>query len=150
MGRTQQVGGSIGVSLTILEPVAETQPRVIAFDVDRAGIVHIESTLPTSARTSRLVMARVSSSTNGIAAEPQLPMLVPHSRTDSECVSWGWMPKGSGLLPRCEMRLEREAHVIPSERSRSVVIPSERSVSTDPHLDRPIELRVEYLIVEGT
>ena len=77
VGRTQQVCGSIGASLTILPAAAAPQPRVTELDVARDGIARIETTLPSSAATSQLVMARVSSSATGFTPEPQPPALVP-------------------------------------------------------------------------
>ena len=79
VGRTQQVAGSIGVALTILEPVATPPLRVTGFDLGRDGLGRIETTLPASAQTSLLVMARVASSTTGYAPETQPPTLVAPS-----------------------------------------------------------------------
>jgi hypothetical protein len=77
VGRTQQVSGSIGASLTIPPPAAAPLWRVTELDVARDGIARIETTLPSPAATSQLVMARVSSSTAGFTPEPQPPTLVP-------------------------------------------------------------------------
>ncbi|HEX7978940.1 MAG TPA: hypothetical protein VF461_10080 [Gemmatimonadaceae bacterium] len=76
VGRTQQVAGSIGVSLTILEATSTPQPRATGIDLDRDGVARIEMMLPASARTSQLVMARVSSSTTGFTPVPQPPRLI--------------------------------------------------------------------------
>ena len=81
VGRTQQVIGSIGVSLTIREPIAAPELRVTGFDVDRDGIARIETTLATSTRTSQLVMTRLSSPTTAFTPVPQPPMLVAPSRS---------------------------------------------------------------------
>jgi len=78
VGHTQQVTGSIGASLTILEPTVVSPPHVTAFDV-RDGIVRIETTLPTSARTSQLVMSRISSAVTPCTPEVQRPTLVTPS-----------------------------------------------------------------------
>jgi hypothetical protein len=77
VGRTQQVAGSIGASITILQPIAGQPVRVTGFSVDRNGVARLETTMPTSARTSQLVMTRVSSSTMDIAREPLASTLVP-------------------------------------------------------------------------
>ena len=79
VGRTQQVPGSIGASLTILEPIATPGLRVTGFDVGRDGIARIETTVSSSVRTSQLVMARIWSSTAGFTPEQQPPMLVAPS-----------------------------------------------------------------------
>jgi|1185.fasta_scaffold397958_1 hypothetical protein len=77
VGRTQQLTGSIGASITILQPIAGQPVRVTGFSVDRKGVARLETTMPTSARTSQLVMTRVSSSTMDIAREPLASTLVP-------------------------------------------------------------------------
>lgn len=66
----QRVGGSIGVSLTVLEPVAASAAEVTALRIGRDGIALVETTVPTSGPTSQLVMARVTSSAGGAAARP--------------------------------------------------------------------------------
>ena len=77
VGRTQQLTGSIGASITILQPIAGQPMRVTRFSVDRNGVARLETTIPTSARTSQLVMTRVSSSTTDVAREPLTSALVP-------------------------------------------------------------------------
>jgi hypothetical protein len=79
VGRTQQVPGSIGASLSILEPAAAAPPRVTGFDVGRDGIARIETILSPSPRASRLVMARISSSATRFTPELQPPTLVTPS-----------------------------------------------------------------------
>ena len=76
VGRTQQVSGSVGASITILPPITTPQPRVTELDIGRDGSTRIETTLPSSAPTSQLVMARISSSATGFTAEPQPATLV--------------------------------------------------------------------------
>jgi hypothetical protein len=72
----QQVGGALGVSLTILKPVATVAVRVTGFSVDREGVARLETTAPTTAHASQLVMATVASSTSGFAPVAQAPALV--------------------------------------------------------------------------
>lgn len=79
VGRTQQVTGSIGASLTILEPAAAAPPRVTRFDISRDGIARIETILSPSPRASQLVMARISSSGTPFTPELQPPTLVTPS-----------------------------------------------------------------------
>jgi len=108
VGRTQQVTGSIGVSLTILAPAAGPQLRVSGFDLGRDGILRLETTLPTSAATSQLVMTRISRSTTGFALEPQPPMLVSPSSTESRMrylVNVGRATRTAGARPT-EVRVE--------------------------------------------
>jgi hypothetical protein len=67
----------MGASITILQPMAGQPVRVTGFSVDRNGVARLETTIPTSARTSQLVMTRVSSSTTDVAREPLVSALVP-------------------------------------------------------------------------
>jgi hypothetical protein len=108
VGRTQQVVGSIGVSLTIFEPISALQPRVTRIDLGRDGIARIETMFPASTRTSQLVMARVSSSTTGFATVPQPPMLIAPSsgaRRVRYLVSVGGDGRADRAQPR-ELRVE--------------------------------------------
>jgi hypothetical protein len=77
VGRTQQLTASIGASITILQPIAGQPVRVTGFSVDRNGVARLETTIPTSAPTSQLVMTRVSSSMTDVAREPFASALVP-------------------------------------------------------------------------
>jgi hypothetical protein len=79
----QRVGGSIGVSLTILEPVTTRGVEVTGFRVDKDGRATLETTAPTTGQTSQLVMARVSSSANGFQPVEQAPVLVAGERRDA-------------------------------------------------------------------
>jgi hypothetical protein len=72
----QRVGGSIGVSLTILQPVATQAVRVTGFSIDENGVARLETTAPTSGEVSQLVMASVASSTNGFARVRQAPVIL--------------------------------------------------------------------------
>ena len=76
MAQGQQVGGALGVSLTILRPVTTQPVRVTGFSVDRDGVARLETTAPTSAHASQLVMTTVASSTSGFAPVAQAPALV--------------------------------------------------------------------------
>jgi hypothetical protein len=76
MAGAQQVGGSLGVSLTILKPVTTQPVRVTGFSVDRDGVARLETTAPTTAHASQLVMTTVASSTRGFAPVEQTPALV--------------------------------------------------------------------------
>ena len=76
VGRTQQVSGSIGATLTILEPVAAPEFLVSRFDVGRDGVARFETTIPLAPRTPALVIARVSSSTTDFTPEAPAPVLI--------------------------------------------------------------------------
>jgi hypothetical protein len=76
LAQAQQVGGALGVSLTILKPVTTQAVRVTGFSVDRDGVARLETTAPTTAHASQLVMATVASSTSGFAPVEQAPALV--------------------------------------------------------------------------
>jgi hypothetical protein len=81
--RGQQVGGAIGVSLTVLQPVSTQPVRVTEFHVDRDGVAHLETTAPTSAHASQLVMATVASSASGFSPVPQSPALLAADAADA-------------------------------------------------------------------
>jgi len=70
-------GGSIGVSLTILPPVSTQPVRVIGFDVDRNGVATLQTTAPTSASVSQIVMASVVRETAGAATATAESPLAP-------------------------------------------------------------------------
>jgi hypothetical protein len=72
----QQAGGSIGVALTVLQPVGTQTVRLAAFSVDGNGVARFETTAPATARATQLVMTSVSSSTTGFVPQQQRPALV--------------------------------------------------------------------------
>jgi hypothetical protein len=76
LAQSQQVGGALGASLTILKPVTTQPVRVTGFTVGRDGVARLETTAPTTAHASQLVMATVASSTSGFAPVEQIPALV--------------------------------------------------------------------------
>ena len=57
--RSQRAGGSIGVSLTILQPLSTQPVQVVGFDVDRNGLATLQTTSPATAPVSQIVMASV-------------------------------------------------------------------------------------------
>jgi hypothetical protein len=79
VGRTQQVTGSIGATLTIIEPVAAPRFLVSGFDVGRDGVARFETTIPLALRTPPLVIARVSSSTDFTPEAPASVLIAPAS-----------------------------------------------------------------------
>ena len=76
VGRTQQVSGSIGATLTILEPVTAPEFLVSGFDVGRDGVARFETTIPRAPRTPALLIARVSSSTTDFTPEAPARVLI--------------------------------------------------------------------------
>lgn len=116
----QRVGGSIGASLTILQPVATQAVRLTGFSVDANGVARLETTAPTSGEASQLVMASVASSTNGFARVRQAPVVL----------------RGSGAATADAAR--RMSYLVNVGQSGSVV------------QRRDVELRIEYLAVAGT
>lgn len=72
----QRIGGSMGVSLTVLPPVGTRAVEVTGFRIGRDGTASLRTTAPTTARVSQLVMARISSSANGFVAATQPPALL--------------------------------------------------------------------------
>jgi hypothetical protein len=83
----QRVGGSLGVSLTVLQPVGSRAIEVTGFHVNRDGTASFRTTAPTAAQVSQLVMTRVLSSANAFAPASQRPaMLCPDRAANAaEC-----------------------------------------------------------------
>lgn len=124
VGRTQQVAGSIGASLTIVASIA-APPRITGFDLGRDGVVRIEATLPDS--------HGVRSEEAGSTGAPPLVM-VRVSRAGSS-----FIPDAQPFLSLAPAQGEQHLlHVMKLNR-----VP--RALDT-----RWVELRVEYLIVAGT
>lgn len=120
--RAQRVGGAIGVSLTVLEPVATQAVEVTALRVGRDGIATLETTAPTAGPTSQLVMARVTSSTGAAAARRSAVIL----------------GGGAAGTDRGRRDGDRISHRIDVGRAAP-------SAAT-----RDVQLRIEYLAVAGT
>lgn len=74
--RAQNVTGSIGVSLTVLQPVATESVELLGVEVDRAGMATIAMTAPVSGPASQLVMTSVASSTTSFVAVQQAPSII--------------------------------------------------------------------------
>ena len=121
----QRAGGSIGVSLTILEPLATRAIEVTGFRLGRDGRVTLETTAPTAGRISQLVMARVSSSANGFQPVEQPPVLLGGERG------------GEGAVA-LDARAQRMSHRVDVGRAA----PGAEA--------REVQLRIEYLVVAGT
>ena len=119
----QRVGGSIGVSLTVLEPVATRSVQVTNARVGRDGVATVETTAPMSGPTSQLVMSRIVNASNGHAPVPRAH-LVPADR---------------GLAA------QDGAHVLARITHRIGVADATRPAGT-----RDVQLRIEYLTVAGT
>ena len=72
----QRVGGSMGVSLTVLQPLGTRAVEVTAFRIERDGTASLRTTAPATAQVSQVVMARISSSANGFVPASQAPALL--------------------------------------------------------------------------
>jgi hypothetical protein len=120
----QRVGGSIGVSLTVLEPVTTQSVEVTDFRVDRAGTATLETTAPTSGLASQVVMTRVASSANGFVPVRLAPVLLRGARSANAESSSG------------------------TRRMRYLVDVGQ--VASEAGTPRDVELRIEYLAVAGT
>ena len=79
----QTANGSLGVSLTILQPVATESVRLLGLAVDRAGMATIATTAPVSGPASQVIMTSVASSTSGFVPVQQAPALI-HARGASD------------------------------------------------------------------
>ena len=55
----QRAGGSIGVSLTVLQPVTTQPVRLVSFDIGRNGVATLQTTTPATSPVSQIVMASV-------------------------------------------------------------------------------------------
>ncbi|PYP75106.1 MAG: hypothetical protein DMD35_22375 [Gemmatimonadetes bacterium] len=84
----QHIGGAVGVSLTIVPPVAAPTVAVTALRIDRDGTATFRTTAPTIALASPLVMTRVSSSVNGFVPTRYMPAL-PCGTRETECTARG-------------------------------------------------------------
>ncbi|MDB4883558.1 MAG: hypothetical protein JWL95_2324 [Gemmatimonadetes bacterium] len=76
MAQATPASGSIGVSLTILQPVATRAVELLGFSVDRAGMARFQTSAPVSGPASQVVMTTVSSSLSSFAPAQQAPTLV--------------------------------------------------------------------------
>src|SRR4051812_43616109 len=79
VGGAQQLAGSIGASLVILDPRAAPQPRIAAVDLGRDGAARIETTLAAAWPTPPLVLICVSRSTTRCTPESRPPALAAPS-----------------------------------------------------------------------
>jgi hypothetical protein len=118
----QRVGGAIGVSLTVLEPLATQAVEVTALRVGRDGIATVETTAPTTGPTSQLVMARVTSFAG--ATEARRAAVVHYGNA-----------VGAGDGRRRGGRISHRIDVGRAAASAPI---------------RDVQLRIEYLAVAGT
>jgi len=121
----QRAGGSIGVSLTILESVETRAARITSFRFERDGHATIETTAASAGRVSRIVMARMANSAGGFQPVGQVPVLLPGDGGGAEP-----MTSGAGS--------QRITHRVDVGRA------SPGSIARD------VRLRIEYLVVAGT
>jgi hypothetical protein len=109
---SQRAGGSIGVSLTVLQPVASHPVEITGFHVNRDGTATLRTTAPTTSRVSQLVMARVSSSASGFVAADQAPVVVrglDSAERDARELSYRvdvGQPTTSGTARDVQLRIE--------------------------------------------
>jgi hypothetical protein len=71
---SQQMTGSLGVSLTVLAPVGPPQVRIMSLGIDPDGMATLHATVPTRSGASRLVITRASSSADGFVSVRLLPL----------------------------------------------------------------------------
>lgn len=118
----QRAGGSIGVSLTILESVETRAVGITGFRLERDGRATVETTAPIA---GKIVMARVASSANGFQPVEQAPVLLRGDRGEpGPATPWA----GS----------QRITHRVDVGRATGGSGP------------RDVQLRIEYLVVAGT
>lgn len=120
----QRAGGSIGVSVTILEPVATRAVEVTGFRLERDGRATLETTAPAAGRISQLVMARVWSSANGFQPAEEPPVLLGGDR--------------GAEVAALDAGTQRMSHRVDVGRAA----PGAKA--------REVQLRFEYLVVAGT
>ena len=131
-----QAGGSIGVSLTILQPVATRPVQLLAFSVDRSGIARIETSVPVTGPASQVVMTSVSSSTSDFVPVAQAPVLIS-----------GRQAERSGDAAATGQRVAADRASSPARLAYVVDIGrQERGVVGQ----RAIQLRIQHLTVAGT
>jgi hypothetical protein len=127
--RAQNVTGSLTVSATILPPVTREMTRLIAFDVARDGLAHVETTAPVAGPVSQIVMWSVSSSADGFVAVEQPPMLIEAAQR-SAAPAHPWSPQPARL--RFVTDVGRTSSTSADASPRSVIV------------------RIHYLVVPGT
>jgi hypothetical protein len=77
--QSMRAGGSIGVSLTILPPVATQPVRLVGFDVDRNGLATVRTTASASASASQIVMTSVALGSTVGSTGRRVATVVPSS-----------------------------------------------------------------------
>lgn len=85
----QRAGGSIGVSITIVESVETRAMVVTGLRLEHDGRVILETVAPKSDRVSRLVMARVSGAENGFQPAERAFVLLPADRGGAAAATTG-------------------------------------------------------------
>lgn len=120
----QRAGGSIDVSLTIVESVETRAVEVTGFRLDGDGRATIETTASGAGAVSRIVMARVSSSASGFRPVELAPALLPGDRGT-----------GAATPDVGAQRMSRRVDV---------------GRATPGPVARDVQLRIEYLVVAGT
>ena len=127
----QRTHGSLGVAATILPAVPTHAARLISMNVERDGIVRLETAPPRIGSVTQIVMCTVSSSANGFVPVEHAPILVEMLRGDSP----GRAPLQSG---RRAPQVRFDLDVAPS----GAVAPDSST--------RDVTLRIDYLVVPGT
>lgn len=105
--QSMRSGGSIGVSLTILPPVATESARLLGFDVDRNGLATLRMSAPASRPASRIVMTSVVAESMG-AAPRRVATLAPSAGSSAPLryvVDLGRSPEGEPRQP-VQLRLQ--------------------------------------------
>jgi hypothetical protein len=107
-GQSLRAGGSIGVSMTILQPVATQSVRVVGFDVDRNGLATVETTAPMTGPVSHIVMASVSGGANGasVAMPARAGVPVAASPRPSYVVDLGRVARQSATGQPIQLRVQ--------------------------------------------
>jgi hypothetical protein len=131
-GQSTRTGGSIGVSLTILQPVTTQAVRLLDFHVDRNGMATVETSAPISGSASRAVMSSIVSSASG--SEVEVPMIARESR-----------PALRGDASRSS-----SAAIADSAPTRFTYLVSVGRPGRAAADARPVQLRIRYLAVAGT
>jgi hypothetical protein len=134
-GQSMRTGGSMGVSLTILQPIATQPVQLLGFSVDRAGMATIETSAPVSGPASQVVMTSVSSSTSSFVPVLQAPTLVG-----------GRQRAASGDATERDASGTSSASA-PARFSYLIDLGKRDKASVGP---RPVQLRIQYLAVAGT
>jgi hypothetical protein len=128
----QRVSGSLGVTATILPPIPKQAARLLAVDVERSGIVRLETAPPRVGHVTQIVMSTMSSSTNGFVPVEHAPVLVASAPRAGSLAHEAGRPDAEDPRMRFELNVGRLGAASPTPSAQDITV------------------LISYLIVPGT